>query len=79
MATKSKNPVWAFFASVKLALFLLILLASTSIIGTVVQQNQPAEQYVQQYGENMANLIQVLSIDDMYNSWRKTRPKNEYR
>ena len=69
MATKSKNPVWAFFASVKLALFLLILLASTSIIGTVVQQNQPAEQYVQQYGENMANLIQVLSIDDMYNSW----------
>ena len=69
MATKSKNPVWAFFASVKLALFLLITLASTSIIGTVIQQNQPAGQYVQQYGENMAGLIQMLSIDDMYNSW----------
>jgi cytochrome c biogenesis protein len=69
MATKSKNPIWAFFASVKLALFLLILLASTSIIGTVIQQNQPAGQYVKEYGANTANLIQMLSIDDMYNSW----------
>ncbi len=69
MATKSKNPVWAFFASVKLALFLLIILASTSIIGTVIQQNQPAGQYVSEYGESMANLIQTLSLDDMYNSW----------
>lgn len=69
MTKKKKNPVWAFFASVKLALFLLFILAATSIIGTVVQQNQSPANYVKQYGENMANLMQTLNITDMYNSW----------
>ncbi|MCI5123269.1 MAG: hypothetical protein D3925_02015 [Candidatus Electrothrix sp. AR5] len=48
MASKSKNPIWAFLASVKLALLLIALLASTSIIGTVIEQNKPAEHYVEQ-------------------------------
>jgi cytochrome c biogenesis protein len=69
MTKKKKNPVWAFFASVKLALFLLILLATTSIIGTVVPQNEPTRAYVQQYGQKMADLIHTLHIHDMYNSW----------
>jgi cytochrome c biogenesis protein len=69
MTKKKKNPVWAFFASVKLALFLLFILAATSIIGTLIQQNQDPASYVQQYGENMANLFQTLNFTDMYNSW----------
>ncbi|MCI5221750.1 MAG: cytochrome c biogenesis protein ResB [Candidatus Electrothrix sp. AR4] len=68
MATKSKNKIWVFLASVKLALLLIALLASTSIIGTVVQQNKPPEHYVEQWGENSAKLIQTLNFDDMYNS-----------
>ncbi len=68
MAKKTKNPLWAFFASVKLALFLLILLASTSIIGTVIQQNKSQEHYVKQWGENAAGMIQMLNLNDMYNS-----------
>jgi len=66
---KKKNPVWAFFASVKLALFLLFILAATSIIGTVIQQNQAPASYVKQYGESMASLMQTLHFTDMYNSW----------
>lgn len=69
MTSKKKNPVWAFFSSVKLALFLLFILAATSILGTVVQQNQPSSSYVREYGENIANLLQTLDITDMYNSW----------
>ena len=69
MTTKKKNPLWAFFASVKLALFLLIILATTSILGTIIQQNQPPANYVKLYGENMANMFQILDITDMYNSW----------
>jgi cytochrome c biogenesis protein len=69
MTKKKKNPVWAFFASVKLALFLLFILAATSIIGTIVPQNNPARFYVEQYGRNMANLMHTLGIHDMYNSW----------
>ena len=68
MAAKSKNPVWAFFASVQLALLLIGLLASTSIIGTVVQQNKPPEHYIQQWGETSAQIIHKLNLDDMYNS-----------
>lgn len=69
MSSRKKNPVWAFFASVRLALFLLFILAATSIFGTVIQQNQPAAQYVKEYGEKTAHLFQVLELTDMYNSW----------
>ena len=66
---KEKNMLWRFFASVKLALFTLFILAITSIIGTVIPQNKPAELYVQQFGANTARLFEMLNIDDMYNSW----------
>jgi len=69
MTTRKKNPVWALFTSVKLALFLLFILAATSILGTVVQQNQPAARYVQEYGQKTADLLQMFDITDMYNSW----------
>ena len=69
MTKKKKNPIWAFFASVKLALFLLFILAGTSIIGTLVPQNKPANFYIEQYGQNMANLMHTLNVQDMYNSW----------
>jgi cytochrome c biogenesis protein len=69
MTTKKKNPFWALFSSVKLALFILFTLATTSIIGTVIQQNKPPEFYIELYGANLARLMQTLSIPDMYNSW----------
>jgi len=69
MSNKTKNPVWSLFASVKLAIFLLFTLAATSIIGTIIPQNNPPDFYVQQYGPNLARLMQTLSIPDMYNSW----------
>ncbi|XOF34851.1 MAG: cytochrome c biogenesis protein ResB [Candidatus Electrothrix sp. YB6] len=65
---KKKNTIWAFLASVKLALFLIALLASTSIIGTVIQQNKEPEHYVEQWGAGAAKLIQMLHFHDMYNS-----------
>jgi len=69
MTIKKKNPIWAFFASVKLALFLLFILAATSIIGTIIQQNQPFATYVREYGQKTAELFQKLQLTDMYNSW----------
>ena len=66
---KKKNPALSFFASVKLALFTLFLLAVTSIIGTVIPQKESFEWYVKNYSESTAKLFEVLSIPDMYNSW----------
>lgn len=66
---KNRNPIWDFFASVKLALFTLFILATTSIIGTVIPQKESPQWYVEKFGEASANLFQVLSITpDMYNS-----------
>ncbi len=64
-----KNPLFSFFASVKLALFTLFLLATTSIIGTVIPQKESFGWYAQNYSESTAKIFQVLSIPDMYNSW----------
>jgi len=69
MTNRKKNIIWSFFASVKLALFLLFILAGTSIIGTVVQQNMPPEKYIKEYGQSMATFLQLLDLTDMYNSW----------
>jgi len=69
MTQKKTNPIWAAFASVRLALFLLLALAATSIIGTIIPQNNPANFYVEQYGPNLARFMQTLSIPDMYNAW----------
>lgn len=66
---KENNAVWSFLASVKLALFVLFILAVTSIIGTVIPQSKPVEFYIQQYGPNLTRLFQVLDVPDMYNSW----------
>ena len=54
---KTKNTVWRFFASVKLALATLIILASASIIGTLIKQGQPADYYVEEYGRGLASLF----------------------
>jgi cytochrome c biogenesis protein len=67
--SNKKNSIWSFFASVKLALFVLFLLAIASVIGTVIPQNSPPDVYVKEFGENMARLFQLLDISDMYNSW----------
>jgi cytochrome c biogenesis protein len=66
---KAKNTVWRFFASVKLALITLILLAAISIIGTLIQQGQEFSYYVQEYGPNLARFFEVLDIPNMYSSW----------
>ncbi len=41
-----------FFASIKLAMFLFLFIAITATIGTVIQQGERPESYIQEYGEN---------------------------
>lgn len=66
---KNKNEVWAFFSSVKLALFTFFILAITSIIGTVIPQGKEMQFYVDGFGAGTAKLFQLLNVPDMYNSW----------
>lgn len=67
--SKQKNPIWSFFASVKLALATLIILATTSIIGTLIKQGQAPEYYLNEYGESAVQLLDTLQLTHMYSSW----------
>ncbi|WP_298433525.1 cytochrome c biogenesis protein ResB [Geobacter sp.] len=61
--------LWDFLCSLKLTMFLLITLAATSIIGTVVPQGSPPPEYLQSISETKLKLYQALGFFDMYHSW----------
>lgn len=63
------DQIWMFFASVKLTVYTLVILAVTSVIGTVILQNGSPQAYINLYGPGWYNLIQVLQLDNMYHAW----------
>jgi len=62
-------PVWDFFCSLKLTLFLLISLALTSIIGTILPQGALPPQYVAEISPAKLQIYTKLGFFDMYHSW----------
>lgn len=63
------NSIWNFFSSVKLTVVLLLSLATTSIIGTFIPQNENPASYIQAFGEFLYRIFHILDIFDMYQSW----------
>ncbi len=61
--------LWDFFASIRLTVVLLLTLAATSIVGTVIPQNESPEVYARHYGETLFRLMDFLGLFDMYHSW----------
>jgi len=64
-----QDPLWELLCSVKLTVFLLILLALTSILGTLIQQNAPTMEYIRQFGPGLYRFLNLLGLFDMYHSW----------
>jgi len=63
------DQVWKFFASVKLSVVILLSLAVTSIIGTVIPQNGNPTMLMQKYGETLYSIFNTLGFFDMYHAW----------
>jgi len=61
--------LWDFFCSLKLAMTLLLTLAVTSIIGTVIPQGNIPAEYIQSISQAKMKLYQALGFFDMYHSW----------
>lgn len=61
--------LYDFFRSLKLTIFLLILLAILSIIGTLIAQNAAPEEYIRRYGASLYDVLDFFSLFDMYHSW----------
>lgn len=62
-------PLWRILASVRLTVALLLLLAATSIIGTLIPQGGDPSDYIRQYGDTGYRLVYVFDLFDMYHSW----------
>ena len=70
-ATNTKtnsNITWTFFRSVNLTIFLLISLAITSILGTIIPQQEGAVEFAQGLNPGLFRLFTFLQLFDMYHS-----------
>lgn len=56
-------------ASIRLTVALLLLLAVTSVFGTLIPQGGSPGDYLRQYGEIGYRLLYAFDLLDMYRSW----------
>ena len=57
-----------FFTSIKVAIVLLILLISASVLGTLIPQGRPAQEYLVRYGQ-LGGLFRKLQLTQLYQSF----------
>ena len=72
MATNERSfvqIVWDFFCSLRLTMFLLISMALTSIIGTIVPQGAIPPEYIAKISPTKLLIYGKLGFFDMYHSW----------
>ena len=65
---KNDSSAWQFLCSVKLAVIIIIILAVACIIGTVILQMRPPEDYVNRYGEGLATFFSAIQLTDIFHS-----------
>jgi uncharacterized Tic20 family protein len=67
--TKIEEKLWQFLCSVKLAVIIIIILAVACILGTVILQMRPPEDYVSRYGEGLAKFFSAIQFTDIFHSY----------
>ena len=60
--------IYTFFSSVKFTVLVLSLIATGSIVGTVVKQGASAEEYLSRYSESTLKFIKFFGLDDAYHA-----------
>jgi len=63
-----KNPVRTFFASVKLAIVLLILISVASILGTLIPQQEAAGPFISRLSPGMVDILRGLQLFNIFHS-----------
>ncbi|MFQ5686039.1 MAG: cytochrome c biogenesis protein ResB [Candidatus Scalindua sp.] len=66
---KGDNKAWQSLCSVKLAVIIIIILAVACILGTVILQMKPPEEYVSRYGEVLAKFFSAIQFTDIFHSY----------
>jgi cytochrome c biogenesis protein len=63
------SQLWNFLASLKLVVIILLILSALSIVGTLIEQNKPLQEYYRVYQPGTVALFLKLGLFDMYHSW----------
>jgi cytochrome c biogenesis protein len=66
---KGKPSLWKAFASVNLTLLMLILLAITSIFGTLIPQQERALEFAHRLSPGLVTFLESLQVFDLYHSY----------
>ncbi|MDO9531746.1 MAG: cytochrome c biogenesis protein ResB [Deltaproteobacteria bacterium] len=64
--SQPKSWLWGTLTSIRLTVFLLLILAAVAVIGTVVPQNQPQNHYVSRFGEVWGQLLWLGGFTQVY-------------
>lgn len=65
---KATTSLWPFLSSMSFAITLLVVLALASVIGTVLQQNQPWNDYIIKFGPFWFEVFRSLELFNVYGS-----------
>lgn len=63
------DKIWDFFTSLKLIIALLLVLSIVSVVGTIIEQNKPPQEYYGYLRPETVELFGKLGLLDMYHSW----------
>ncbi len=63
-----KTRVWKFFSSIKLAIWLIAIIAALSLLGTFIPQNQESGFYIDKYGHSGYQALLKTGLTHVYSS-----------
>jgi cytochrome c biogenesis protein len=66
--TRPKSRLWTWLTSIRLTVFLLLILAAVAVIGTVIKQDQPPGFYFNNYGEFWGAIFSRGGLASIYQS-----------
>ncbi len=66
---RALNTAIELISSMRFAIALLVVLAIASIIGTVLTQDDPYPNYVNQFGPFWADIFRSLGLYTVYSAW----------
>ncbi len=64
-----KINILTLLSSMRFAIAMLVLIAISSVIGTILKQNEPYTTYVMRFGEFWTNIFMYFDLHQVYSAW----------
>ena len=63
------SKIWSFIGSVRFVIILLIVFAVISVVGVVIPQGLPPEEYLRTLGTMRGTFVQTMGFDHLFSTW----------